>query len=116
DTDDMREAKSIEICRLLRAAGARLHLYDPVAMENAKRIIGEDGIIYHANAYDAASGADAAVIVTEWREFSQLDLRRLKSSLKTPILFDGRNIYSLEKVARAGIEYHSIGRPSYFPE
>ncbi|MEE9274308.1 MAG: UDP-glucose/GDP-mannose dehydrogenase family protein, partial [bacterium] len=115
ETDDMREAKSIELCRRLREAGARLRAYDPVALENARAIIGEEGVTYCKSAYEAAEGADAAVIVTDWREFIQLNLGRLRRALRQPILFDGRNIYDREKVAAAGLEYHSIGRPPAAP-
>ena len=114
ETDDMREAKSIEICRLLREKGARLRAYDPIATENAKAIIGTRGIEYCKSAYEAAEGADAAVIVTEWREFRQLNLKRLRSVLRQPILFDGRNIYTSEQIRAAKIEYHGIGRPVIF--
>ncbi len=114
ETDDMREAKSIEICRLLREKGARLRAYDPIATENAKAIIGTRGIEYCKSAYEAAEGADAAVIVTEWREFRQLNLKRLRSVLRQPILFDGRNIYTFEQIRAAKIEYHGIGRPVIF--
>lgn len=115
DTDDMREAKSVELCRLLKEAGAHLRVYDPVAMKNARALIGRDNITYCKSAYDAASGADAAVFVTEWREFIQLDLKRLREALRQPIMFDGRNIYSPGDVASAGIEYHCIGRSASSP-
>jgi len=116
DTDDMREAKSVEICSLLQKAGAALRAYDPVAVEKAKPIIGEENVEYCRNAYEAVQGADAAVIVTEWREFIQLNLSRLRDAMSQPIIFDGRNIYPPEQVAAAGIEYHSIGRPSAAPK
>jgi UDPglucose 6-dehydrogenase len=116
DTDDMREAKSVEICSILQNAGALLRAYDPVAMEKAKPVIGEENVEYCRNAYEAAQGADAAVIVTEWREFIQLNLSRLRDAMSQPIIFDGRNIYAPEQVASAGIEYHSIGRPSVCPK
>lgn len=110
DTDDMREAKSIEVCRTLLDAGARLRAYDPVAAENARRVIGSAGVEYCRTSYDAAKGASGIVIVTEWREFIQLDLHRLKSQMRAPILFDGRNIYSPKQVADAGLEYHGVGQ------
>ncbi|MEK6710388.1 MAG: UDP-glucose/GDP-mannose dehydrogenase family protein, partial [Nitrospinota bacterium] len=116
DTDDMREAKSIEICARLREAGAALRAYDPVATEKARPLLGEEGIEYCRSAYEAAQHADAAVIVTEWREFIQLNLSRLGDSMNQSIIFDGRNIYTPEQVAAAGIEYHSIGRPSVGPK
>ena len=116
DTYDMREAKSVEICARLQQAGAVLRAYDPVAMEKARPIIGGANIEYCRSAYEAAQGADAAVIVTEWREFIQLNLTRLRDAMSQPIIFDGRNIYIPEQVAAAGIEYHSIGRPSTGPK
>ncbi len=115
DTDDMREAKSIELCGLLLKAGAHIRAYDPVATDNARTILGEDGVTYCKSAYDAAEGADAAVFVTEWREFIQLDLHRLREALRQPIMFDGRNIYSPGEVSAAGIEYHCIGRGVFPP-
>ncbi len=115
NTEDMREAKSIELCSLLLKAGAHLRAYDPVATQNARAIIGEEGVTYCKNAYDAAEGADTAVFVTEWREFIQLDLHRLREALRQPIIFDGRNIYSPEDAAAAGIEYHCIGRGPSIP-
>ncbi len=115
NTDDMRDAKSIELCQMLLKAGARLRAYDPVAMENARAIIGEEGITYCKSAYEAAEGADAAVFVTEWREFIQLDLHRLREALRQPIVFDGRNIYSPDEMSSAGIEYHCIGRGTPSP-
>lgn len=112
DTDDMREAKSIEICHALREAGARLRAYDPIAAENARRIIGDERIEYCKSPYEAAKGASGIVIVTEWREFIQLNLNRLKSEMVEPIIFDGRNIYSSEQITDAGFEYFSIGKAS----
>ena len=110
DTDDMREAKSIEICHALREAGAGLRVYDPIATENARRIIGDEGIEYCQSPYVAAKGASGIVIVTEWRDFIQLNLNRLKTEMVEPIIFDGRNIYSPEQVTDAGFEYFSIGK------
>ena len=110
DTDDMREAKSIEVCHALREAGARLRAYDPIATANARRIIGDEGIEYCQSPYEAAKGASGIVIVTEWREFIQLNLDRLKTEMVEPIIFDGRNIYSSEQVTDAGFEYFSIGK------
>ena len=110
DTDDMREAKSIEICYALRKAGARLRAYDPIATANARRIVGNESIEYCQSPYEAAKGTSGIVIVTEWREFIQLNLDRLKSEMVEPIIFDGRNIYSSEQVTDAGFEYFSIGK------
>ena len=115
DTDDVREAKSIEICRALREAGASLRAYDPAAAENARRVIGSDRVEYCRSPYDAARGASGVVIVTEWREFIHLNLRRLKEGMVEPIIFDGRNIYSPERVTGAGIEYHGVGKGAARP-
>ncbi|MDE0332148.1 MAG: UDP-glucose/GDP-mannose dehydrogenase family protein [Nitrospinae bacterium] len=112
DTDDLREAKSIEICHALREAGSRLRAYDPIATANARRIIGDEGIEYCQSPYEAAKGANGIVIVTEWREFIQLNLNRMKSEMVEPIIFDGRNIYSSDQVKDAGFEYFSIGKTS----
>lgn len=109
NTDDMREAKSIEIISKLLSAGARLKAYDPAAIENARRIFPQ--ITYCQSAYQTAEEADALVIVAEWREFKLLDMDKLRKLMKRPLIFDGRNIYNLERMQMAGFEYHSIGRP-----
>lgn len=109
NTDDMREAKSIEIIRRLLNDGAHLKAYDPAAMENAKRIFPD--ITYCQSAYQTAEEADALVIVTEWREFKLLDMEKLRTSMKRPLIFDGRNIYHIERMLTAGFDYCSIGRP-----
>ncbi|MCX7766555.1 MAG: UDP-glucose/GDP-mannose dehydrogenase family protein [Candidatus Sumerlaeia bacterium] len=108
NTDDLRDAKSLELIKILKEKGVVIKAYDPVAMPNAKKIIPD--IIYCKNAYDAAEGADAAVIVTDWNEFKLLNLERLKSVLKQPIIFDGRNIYNPKRLHKMGFEYYSIGR------
>jgi UDPglucose 6-dehydrogenase len=110
DTDDMREAKSIEIIKALAEGGARIKAYDPVAMENAKKIL--PGITCCESSYDAAEGADALVIVTDWREFKQLNMEKVKKIMRRPLIFDGRNIYDLERKKKLGFEYYSIGRPN----
>ena len=108
NTDDLREAKSLEIIRFLLDGGARVKAYDPVAMSGAAALVPE--LELAENAYAAAEGADALVIVTEWNEFKLLNLERVKSLMARPIVFDGRNIYSPERMQQLGIEYHSIGR------
>lgn len=115
NTDDMRDAKNVELCRLLLDVGAHLRAYDPVSVANVKLIIGEKNINHSKNAYSAAKGADAIVIVTEWREFTHLDLGRLGKSLTEAVMFDGQNIYPPDEVTRAGIEYHCIGQPTAYP-
>jgi UDPglucose 6-dehydrogenase len=113
NTDDMREAKSIEIIRKLLNAGAHLKAYDPAAMENAKRLFPD--ITYCQSAYQTAEESDALVIVTEWREFKLLDMDKLRKLMKRPLIFDGRNIYNIERMVAAGFDYFSIGRPGRKP-
>lgn len=109
DTDDMRDAKSVEIIDMLLKEGAVIKAYDPVAMENARKII--PNIKYCANAYEVSEGADALVIVTEWREFKLLNMERIKNIMRRPVIFDGRNIYNAERTRKMGFEYYGIGRP-----
>jgi len=113
NTDDMREAKSIEIIAKLLSAGAHIKTYDPAAMENARRIF--PNITYCQSAYQTAEEADALVIVTEWREFKLLDMEKLRKLMKRPLIFDGRNIYNIERMVAAGFDYFSIGRPGRKP-
>ena len=108
NTDDMREAKSVEIIAALTAEGAEVRAYDPVAARKAREIMPE--LVYCENAYEAAEGADALVIVTEWREFKSLDMERLKKIMKSPVIFDGRNIYDPERKRQMGFEYYGIGK------
>jgi UDPglucose 6-dehydrogenase len=114
NTDDMREAKSVEVVQLLHAAGARIRAYDPVAMENAKRLL-PAGVTFSDSPYEAALGADAIVLVTEWNEFKYLNLERLRGLLKRPVIFDGRNLWEPERMRRLGFEYHSVGRKPVLP-
>lgn len=109
DTDDMREAPSIGIVHALVGAGATIRAYDPVAIPNAKKVLGS-GILYTKNAFEAAEGADAVIVITEWNEFRQLDIVRLAKGLKDRVLFDGRNIYDPSYVKRLGFVYYGVGR------
>lgn len=111
NTDDMREAASIVIAKELIKDGAFVVAYDPVAMENAKRVIGDE-ILYANSIEEALQDADIAMIVTEWDEIKNLSLDTFVRFMKTPVVFDGRNCYALEEVAKHNIEYHSIGRES----
>ena len=113
-TDDMREARSVEVIPRLLDAGARVRAYDPVAMPNAKTLLGP-AVEYCASSYEAAEGADAVAIVTEWNEFKLLNLERLRGLMRRPLIFDGRNIYEPERVRRLGFEYHSVGRKPVYP-
>ena len=114
NTDDMREAKSLEVIRLLHAAGARIRAYDPVAMDNARPLV-PPGVAFSHSAYEAADGADAIALLTEWNEFKFLNLERLRGVLKRPVIFDGRNLYEPERMRRLGFEYYSIGRKPILP-
>jgi UDPglucose 6-dehydrogenase len=109
NTDDMREAPSIYIISELVKHGAQVVAYDPVAMENAKHVL-PAGVSYAKDAYTAAGGADGVAVVTEWNEFQQLDLVRLARGMRTPVLFDGRNIYEPSKVKTLGFIYYGVGR------
>lgn len=111
NTDDLREAKSIEIIEALQSKGAKIRTFDPIAMEGAQKILSGD-ITYCDNAYEVAEGCDALIVVTDWNEFKTLNLEKLRDAMKTPLVFDGRNIYNPEKMRKLGIEYFSIGRPS----
>ena len=109
NTDDMREAPSVVIINELLAAGATVTAYDPAAIETSKFYL--DGkISYSENAYDALNNADALLILTEWNEFRNPDFDIIRASLKNHLIFDGRNIFALDKMAEAGFTYYSIGR------
>lgn len=109
NTDDLRDAKSIEIIEALQAKGAAVRVYDPIAMEGAKALLKQD-VAYCRNAYEVSEGCDALVVVTDWNEFKLLNMDKLRAKMKTAIMFDGRNIYSPEKLRKNGFEYHGIGR------
>ena len=108
NTDDMRFAPSVDIITELQKEGAKIKAYDPKAMEKSKGIL--KNIEYCSNTYDAAKDADALVIVTEWDEFKEIDMKRIKSLMKHPLIIDGRNIYRLEDMKNDGFTYISIGR------
>lgn len=108
NTDDMREAPSIEVIHLLTNEGARIKAYDPVAMEVAKGIMPD--VTYCADPYQVAEGSDALIVVTEWNEFQHLDMVRIKELMREPVLIDGRNIYDPQKVGQLGFIYRGVGR------
>jgi UDPglucose 6-dehydrogenase len=110
NTDDMRDAPSLDIVPALTAAGATVKAYDPEAMEEAKKLL--DGIEYCDNAYDTVEGADAMVVLTEWNEFRGMDLDRIKNALKHPIVVDLRNVYDPSEMAGNGFSYSCVGRAS----
>ena len=109
-TDDMREAPSVPLITGMLEAGASVQTYDPEAMGVAKLIFGSK-ITYAENSYAALTGADALVIVTEWNEFREPDYVRMRKLLRTPIIFDGRNLYNPEQIRGQGFTYYSVGRP-----
>lgn len=111
DTDDMREAPSLTLIRELLESGAKVKAFDPIAIHEAKKIVGSPkGLEFVGNANDALTGSDALMIVTEWKEFRSPDFDLIKSTLKAPIIFDGRNMYTPELMAEQGIEYFGVGR------
>ncbi|NEX14822.1 MAG: UDP-glucose 6-dehydrogenase [Prosthecochloris sp.] len=111
NTDDMREAPSRKILEELWAAGVQVRAYDPVAMHEAKRIYGErNDLILADNPEEALKGADALVIVTEWKVFMSPDFELIKQELASPVIFDGRNIYNPDMMEQLGFSYYSIGR------
>jgi UDPglucose 6-dehydrogenase len=109
-TDDMREAPSLVVIGDLLAAGASVVAFDPEATETARQVLG-DRIQYASGPYDALRGADALLIVTEWHEFRYPDFARVRRALRQPVVFDGRNLFSLAKMAEFGFTYYSVGRP-----
>ncbi len=109
NTDDMREAPALTIIERLLAAGARIHAHDPVGMEEGKKRLGTT-VTFFDNNYEAVTGADALVVATEWNEFRRPDFDRMRTLMKTPVLFDGRNIYDPARLAQKGFVYYGIGR------
>jgi UDPglucose 6-dehydrogenase len=114
NTDDMRDAKSIEVIGRLVELGATVRAYDPVAIENARMLL-PPGVTYSESPYAAAADADGVVLVTEWNEFKLLNLERLRAVMRRPVVFDGRNLWEPERMRRLGFEYHSIGRKPVLP-
>jgi UDPglucose 6-dehydrogenase len=111
NTDDMREAPSVDIIRALRAEGATIRAFDPVAMPAARGVL--RGVEFCRDAYDAVTGADIVVLVTEWNEFRRLDLRKVYSLMKKPVMIDCRNIYEPADMARLGFAYYGVGRAAF---
>ncbi len=111
DTDDVREAPSLDIAGALLEAGARVKAYDPIAMNNFRKAFNHPGIEYCGSALEAAAGCDALCLLTEWREFKEADLVQVAEVMRSPILIDGRNTYPLDEAARTKFLYYSVGRP-----
>jgi UDPglucose 6-dehydrogenase len=108
NTDDMRDAPALEVIDLIEAQGGRVQAYDPVAMQVARQI--KPNLELTVNPYECGAGCDAVVLMTEWNEFKQLDLRRLKNLMKSPVIIDARNIYEPDQMADIGFSYRGIGR------
>ena len=104
----MRQAPSIEIAKVLLAAGAEVRAYDPAAVERARMLLPD--VEYLKDAYQVATGADAVVLITEWNEFRQLDMARVKQLMRHPVVVDGRNIYDPIAMRNLGFTYRGIGR------
>ena len=109
ETDDIRDAPALDLINELTSSGAKLRVFDPEAMGNVKQIMG-DKIHYAEDQYDTLTGASALIVVTEWSEFRNPDFDRIYTTLVHPAIFDGRNVYSLEKMEELGFYYESIGR------
>lgn len=115
DTDDIRESPAIDIVKKLIEAGASVAAYDPAAIERAQAVLPtSDKLSYAADAYAAAKDADALLILTDWKEFAQLDLARLNQALRFPIIVDGRNLYKPQAMQEHGFTYVSVGRPASY--
>jgi len=114
-TDDVRESPAIALVKSLVREGAECVCYDPAAVERARVELPTKAVTYASSPYEAAQGAHALVILTDWEEFSLLDLDRLHSALRYPIVIDGRNLYKPALMAEAGFHYHSVGRPETVP-
>lgn len=114
DTDDIRESPSLKVIEALRKEGAILKVHDPRAIPNVRKIMEENENLRYVNTpYEACEGAEALIFVTEWNEYKELDLKRVKELMKTPIIVDGRNIFDPEEVINLSFEYYCMGRGNY---
>jgi UDPglucose 6-dehydrogenase len=115
DTDDIRESPAIEVIKKLLEAGALITAYDPAAMERAKEVLPpSEKLSYATDIYEAAKGADAVLILTDWKEFAEIDLTRLNQAVHFPIVIDGRNLYKPQQMSDHGFTYVSMGRPASY--
>jgi UDPglucose 6-dehydrogenase len=110
NTDDVRDSPALDILREAQRTGARLRVFDPAAMETSRPVLGDAGVAWCTDAYDAAAGADLLVLFTEWNQFRNLDLERLKGLLAAPRVVDCRNVYEPQRMRAAGFEYLCVGR------
>ncbi len=112
-TDDLRESPAVEMVHFLLKNGAHVHVHDPVAMEKGRLLFSQDAAIYFVDdPYKAVEGADALIVITEWKSFKEPDFARIKSLIKEPVIFDGRNLYNCAEVEALGFKYFSVGRKS----
>lgn len=116
ETDDIREAPAVEIIKGLLSKGAKVIAFDPEAADNVKKYWPDLDVTYSNDMYEAIDGSDALLVVTEWADFRNADIEKIKSLLKAPVIFDGRNIYSIEQMKAHGFHYESIGRPTIINE
>jgi UDPglucose 6-dehydrogenase len=114
-TDDIRESPAILLAQELLREGCHICAHDPAAMDRAREVL-NSSVVYAAGPYEAAAGADALLILTEWEEFAALDLDRLRKLVKYPIVIDGRNLYDPAIMSAHGFSYYSVGRPATLPE
>jgi UDPglucose 6-dehydrogenase len=115
DTDDIRDSPAIDVIHRLLEAGASVTAYDPAAMERAREVLlPSDKLSYAVNLYDAAKDADAVLILTDWKEFAEIDLARLNQEARFPIVIDGRNLYKPQQMLDHGFTYVSVGRPASY--
>jgi UDPglucose 6-dehydrogenase len=114
-TDDIRESPAIEVVKSLLKEGCEIRAYDPAAAERAREVLPVRGVSYLDSPYSAAEGADALLILTDWSEFANLELDRLRSLLAYPIVVDGRNLYDPSTMSSHGFLYYSVGRPDVQP-
>ncbi len=110
NTDDLREAPSLEVIQILLQEKAEIKVYDPAAMENMKKLF--PTLYYARDPYDCSSGCDALLLLTEWQAFKHLNLLKIKKSMRQPVLIDGRNLFDPSRMSRLGYQYYGIGRPS----
>lgn len=113
ETDDVREAPALEIIHKLLELGAKVQVYDPIATGNFQRLYDHPAIKWCNNAMDAARGCDAVCLLTEWKEFAEIDLESINSVMTAPVLVDGRNVFDDKRVRNAGLDYYPVGRPHH---
>ena len=109
ETDDMRESTALVMIRLLSESGCKRRVYDPIAMEECRRRVG-DAVTYCRDMYDAVEGSEALLLLTEWKQFRLPDWQKVKDQMKRPLLIDGRNILDAQEMKELGFDYHCIGR------